>query len=86
MEIFSQGLGKPLAREREKLCEYSTRGAKSQLRFSHSTDQGKITKQLLPQGKFVVIEKVKATQFPPLNQSVSFPAEESPGFSLKPKP
>ena len=55
MEIFTQGLGKPLAREREKLCEYSTRGAKSQLRFSHSTDQGKITKQLLPQVNFVVI-------------------------------
>ena len=86
MEIFSQGLGKPLAREREKLCEYSTRGAKSQLIFSHSTDQGKITKQLLPQGKFVVIEKVKATHIPPLNQSVSFPAEESPRFALRLKP
>ena len=54
-EIFSQGLEKPLAREQEKPFKYSARGAKSQPRFGHSTDQEKITKQVLPQGKFVVI-------------------------------
>ena len=59
-EIFSQRLEKPLAREREKaLVKYSVRGAKIHLRFSHSADQGKITKQVLPDGKFVVIQKVK---------------------------
>ena len=41
-------------------CKYSSRGAKIQPRFSHSTDQGKITKQVLPQGNFFVIQKLKA--------------------------
>ena len=40
-------------------CEYSSRGEKSQPRFSHSADQGKITKQILLQVKFFKIQKVK---------------------------
>ena len=41
-------------------CKYSARNARSQPRFSNSADQGNITKQVFLQGKFVVIQKVKA--------------------------
>ena len=41
-------------------CKYSARGTKIQPRFNHSADQGKITKQVLPQGIFVIIKKLKA--------------------------
>ena len=44
----------------ENPCKYSARGAKSQPRFSHSADKGKLPSKCLPQGKFVVIYKVKA--------------------------
>ena len=40
--------------------KYSARGAKIQPRFSHSADKGKLPSKCLPQGKFVVIYKVKA--------------------------
>ena len=60
MEIFGQGLKIPLQGSEKIPCKYSARGAKIQLRFSHSADQGKITNQVLPQVKFVVIQKVKS--------------------------
>ena len=60
--------------------KYSARGAKIQPRFSHSADQGKITKQVFPHGKFVVIQRVKKTHIPPFYHWESFPAKESPGF------
>ena len=41
-------------------CKYSDRGAKSQPIFTHSADQGKLPSNCLPQGKLVVIQKVKA--------------------------
>ena len=41
-------------------CKYSARSAKSQPRFSHSTDQGKIAKQVLSHGNCFVIHKLKA--------------------------
>ena len=59
-KYLSKGSKSPSPGSEISPCKYSARGAKSQQRFSHSADQGKITKQLLPQGKFVVIKKVKS--------------------------
>ena len=67
-------------------CKYSARGANIQPRFSHSADQGRITKQVLQQEKFGVIQKGNTTHIPPFNQWESFPAKEIPGIALIFKP
>ena len=82
-KYLSKGSKSPSPGSEKSPCKYSTRGAKSQPRFSHSSDQGKITKQVLPQGIFFVIQKVKATHIPPFNQWEIFPAKEIPGFALR---
>ena len=58
-KYLSKGSKSPLPGSKKRPCKYSARGTKSQPRFSHSADQGNITKQVLLQGKFVVIQKVK---------------------------
>ena len=58
-KYLAKGSKSPSPGSEKSPCKYSSRGAKSQPRFSHYADQGKITKQVLLQEKFVVIQKVK---------------------------
>ena len=71
-KYLAKGSKSPSQGSEKSPCKYSARGAKSQPRSSHSADQGKITKQVFPQGKFGVIQKVKATHIPHFNQWESF--------------
>ena len=59
---------KYLARGEKSFWKYSARGSKSQPIFCHSADLGKIPSKFLPQGKFIIIYKLKETHIPPFNQ------------------
>ena len=59
-KYLAKGSKSPLPGSEKSPCKYSAGGVKSQPRFSHPADQGKITNEVLTQGKFVLIQKVKA--------------------------
>ena len=59
-KYLDKGLKSPSPGSEKIPCNYSARGAKIQPRFGHSADQGKITKQVLPQRKCAITQKVKA--------------------------
>ena len=54
-KYLAKGSKSPLPGSEKSPWKNSVRGVKSHPRFSHSADQGKITKQVLPQRNFLVI-------------------------------
>ena len=63
LKYLSKGLKSPLPGGEKSPCKYSARGANSQPRIDHSADLGKLPIKCFPQGKFVLIWKVKTRDY-----------------------